>query len=478
MPAPFFWRDKAWSLTEALPQNFVLSETVADLDILFPSMGLTTGWYTFRAQVSFVRYDTSETKAHSQLGALGLVESPYNWEGTIDSNEFQVFISPGLGAQFQVEVLDLNAIPLPQVPVRVFKASDIPDGLAFENIWTDVEPILSGTTDFSQGLVKIWQGAPCVGQNDYLLVAYYQGDYKAVNLNEADPGWASECGGVVDTQITFGDNIPEFPLLSTFSVLARNSVWIQAGAVIESGHVGVMDVSPGLWLDSGVEVSVGLNARTTDGVHTYGDSVKLWWGASVEDLYYNHLQNEGEIRGEDVTPLSLPLPVSFPPFPDITPGTKDVNVRIWRTTTLNPGNYRDVSVGILGTLNLKAGLYQFRNLNLGARSKLVCLGPGPTEIRIKQRMYPGWRATIGPTSQSGLSAKDVTFYIEGTNGNLWNLFAYPRAAEIGMQNEVKANMVVPNGTISIDAGSEVQGSFIAQGIVVGANVQVDLHSSF
>ena len=58
------------------------------------------------------------------------------------------------------------------------------------------------------------------------------------------------------------------------------------------------------------------------------------------------------------------------------------------------------------------------------------------------------------------------------------MFAYPRAAEIGIKNEVKANMVVLNGTISIDAGSKVQGSFIAQDIAVGANVQVALDSSF
>jgi hypothetical protein len=93
-------------------------------------------------------------------------------------------------------------------------------------------------------------------------------------------------------------------------------------------------------------------------------------------------------------------------------------------------------------------------------------------------MYPGLSSKIGPSPQSGIGAKDVVFYVEGTNGNLGNLFSYPRAAEIGSLNEVKANMYVPNGTISIDAGSKVQGSFIAQGIVVGIGVQVTLDSAF
>lgn len=478
MPAPFFWKEEAWSLTETLPENFVLSETIEDLSVLFSEMKIVAGWYTIQAQVSYVRYEIGETRAHSQLGTLGQVESPGNWEGTIDSNVIQVFISPGLGARLQVKVIGQNAIPLPQVQVKVFKSGDVPTDFEIEKVWTDVEPVLSGATGFNQGLVESWQGAPCIGRNDYMVVAYYQGDHRAKRMDADDPGWSSECGGVVKTQIVFGDTIAPFPSLSAFSVLASNSVWIKSGAVVKSGHVGVREASSGLWLDAGVEVSIGFNVRTEDGVRIYGDSVTLRPHASIGDVHYNDLKNDGEIRGEAVTPLNLPLPIDSPTFPEITHGRKNIHASFWKTTLLNPGKYGDVSIGIFGKLKLKAGVYQFRSLDLGYRSRLECIGPGPSEIRIKLRMYPGFKAKIGPAPRSGLGAKDVVFYIAGTNGKRLDLLAYPSAAGIGIKNEVKANMFAPNGIISIGAGSKVQGSFIAQGILAGAGTRFALDSAF
>lgn len=478
MPAPFFWKDRAWSPVETLPENFVLSVTVGDLSVLFPKMKTMAGWYTIRAQIAYVRYETSKTRAHSQLGTLGQVDSPGNWEGTIDSNEIQVFISPGLGARFQVKVMDQKSVPLSQVQVKVFKSSDIPSGLAIEKVWTDVAPVLSGITDFNQGLVDNWRGAPCVRRNEYMAVAYYQGHLRAKPLDADAPGWAPECGGIVQTQIIFDHTIALFPALSAFSVLARNSVVIKSGAIVKSGHVGVREAGSGNRPDAGVEFSIGLNARTDDGVRIYGNRIELRPRASIGDIHYNDLQNDGEIRGEAVTPLRLPLPVDSPTFPEITHGRKNIHASFWRTTLLNPGKYGDVSIGIFGKLKLKAGVYQFRSLDLGYRSRLECIGLDSSEIRIKQRMYPGFKAKIGPAAQSGLGAKDVVFYIEGSSETPSDLMANPIAAEIGMKNKVQANMVVPNGTLSINAGSTVQGSFIAQDIVVGSDVQVALDSTF
>ena len=475
MPAPFFWQDNAWAQAETLPEDFVLSAKIVDLKVLLPLMEVMTGWYTIQGQISFVRYENSETRIHSQLGTLGQVDSQNNWEGTIESNQIQVFISPGLGAELQIQVLDQNGAPLPQVPVRVFKTSETKE-MALGKVWAEVEPVLSGITDFDEGLVKQWQGAPCRPMDDYTAIGYYQGGYEKAGLKTEDDGWALECSGIISKKIVFGESA--MPTLSTFSAFAQNSIWIKAGAVISSGHIGVMDASAGLWLDSGVEVSIGLNARLNNGVRIYGDSVKLWSGASVDDVYHNDIQSSGTIRGEAVTPLALPLPVQLPEFPEITAGTQNITVGIGRTTTLNPGRYRDVSVRLLGTLRLKEGVYHFRNLNIGAGSQLVCLGPGPTEIRIKQRLHPGMRAKIGPSAESGLTARDVVFYVEGTNGNLWDLFSYPRAAEIGSKNVVRASIYVPNGTLAIDADSRATGAFVGRGVVVGIGTRVELESGF
>jgi hypothetical protein len=473
-PPPVFWKGLATAPADILPTGWVRSVTIPDLADVFPMT--TPGWYTIEAHQPFIRFPW--VIQDEQLGNLGVLNDPQKWEGTIDSNKIQIYLAPGEGAQLKVRVLEAGAqteTPLPQIPVRVFEGVIPDEGLP--TAWGQAEKVLSGTTA-PDGWVVWKSGVSCNPKNDYTAIAYYQDEYRKVSFETGASGWGSGCSGILERQIVFGETPAPFPPLSAFSALALNSVWIKAGAVIKSGHIGVMDVSPGLWLDSGVEVSIGLDARAEDGVRIYGDSVKLWRWASVDGIYYNHLENHGTIRGEAVTPLSLPLPVELPPFPEITPGNKNVNVKMRKTTTLNPGKYRDVSIGIQGTLKLKQGVYHFRNLNLGALSQLVCLGPGPTEIRIKQRMYPGLKAKIGPSPQSGLSAKDVVFYIQGANGNLRNLFSYPRAADIGLLNEVKANIYAPNGTISIDAGSQVQGSFIAQGVVVGMTAKVNLDSAF
>jgi hypothetical protein len=474
--------DEEWRVTETLGNEIPFTETIHDLTALVPVMKNTTGWFTLKASISFVRHDKTQMRRHAILGDLGKVGAPENWVGTIQSNQAQVFISPGLGAQFEVQILDQNSKPAPGVPVKVFRTSEIPLNSELSDVWSELpeaQPVLVGTTNLSNGTVKKWgDWPPCQRQDKYTVIAFYNGEFRQESVDVADAGWASECSGFIQKQIAFGEPTVPFPPLSAFSALALNSIWVKADAVIFSGHIGVMDTSPGLWLDSGVEVSIGLNARAEDGVRIYGDSVKLWRGATVDEIYYNNLQNNGTIRGEAVTPLSLPLPVVLPPFPEITPGTGDVNVRIRRTTTLNPGKYRDVSVGIRGTLRLKEGVYQFRNLNLGANSQLVCLGPGPTEIRIKQRIYPGLKAMIGPTPQSGLSAKDVFIFVGGINGNTGELRALPKAAVIGIENVIKANMYVPNGTLWIREGSVVEGSFIAKDVIVGVKAKVKLNSAF
>ena len=477
MTVPIFLSGRALIPAEKLSKEFIKTVTITDLRALFPVTNTVTGWYTIQAHQPFMRFASWIEDA--SVGVLGLLDDENNWRGTVDSNKLQFYISPDKGAQLQLRVLDESnqpSSPLGQVPVKLFDGVISPEDNA--EAWSKREPVLAGTTNFD-GLAVWGPGMYCRPEPEvqYTAVALYGNEYRSVAFKAGvAEGWSAGCGSIIARDILFGASA--FPELSEFSLFASNSVWVKARAVIQSGHVGVLDQSAGLWLDSGVEVSIGPNGHAEDGVRIYGDSVKLWSRASVDDVYYNNIQNGGAIRGKALTPLSLPLPVALPPFPQITPGTKDVTVQHKKVNTLNPGKYRDVSVGIQGTLKLSGGVYHFRNLNLDANCTLVCLGPGPTEIRIKQRMYPGLKAKIGPSPQSNLRARDVVFYIAGTNGNLRDLFSYPRAAEIGSGNEVKANMYVPNGTLSIDARSDVLGSFIAQGVVVGINARVNLDSGF
>ena len=87
--------------------------------------------------------------------------------------------------------------------------------------------------------------------------------------------------------------------LSSFSVLATNSLWIRQNATVNSGNIGSMDATAGPWLSSNSEVAIGLSAYVAEGVLIYGDSVKIKTGGSVDDVYYNELDNNGTVRGNE-----------------------------------------------------------------------------------------------------------------------------------------------------------------------------------
>jgi hypothetical protein len=114
--------------------------------------------------------------------------------------------------------------------------------------------------------------------------------------------------------------------LSSYSVFATNSVWVRQNATVNSGNIGVENASPGPWLDSQSEVTIGKSAYVADGISIYGDSVYIKTGASVFDIHYNSLTNNGIIRSSGYTPLALPLNVSLPEFPSPAPGTEDHDI--------------------------------------------------------------------------------------------------------------------------------------------------------
>ncbi len=470
MPPPFFLNGRAAIPAEALPADWARTVTVNDLTDLFPMMKTNPGWYSVEAQQPFLRFGT--TVQDSGLGLLGIEGEPEQCQGVLKSNRLSLYISPGSGAQLQVRVLDKSSAPaigLSQVPVKVFQGSIPVSGL--KDAWANGLPVLSGTTN-PEGLAIWGAGISCRSKGAYTAIAYQQNAYRAATFEEGAQEWGSGCSSTITREIFFSD----FASLPKFSVLGSSSVWLTAKAIVKSGNIGVLNATRGLWLDSGVEISVGVGARTEDGVKIIGDSIKISRHASVYDVYYNELQNRGTIRGESVTPLSLPLPVSFPSLPEITPGKTLVSVKNNKVKTLDPGMYGDIDIGNKATLRLTGGIYHFKSLNIGNKASLICLAP--TEIRIKERMYPGNNAYMGPLQGSALTAKDVVFYIGGTNGHTLDLLSHPKAAEIGQVNVVKANIVVPNGTLWINAKSDMTGSFIGQGVIVGVGAKVSLESAF
>lgn len=265
--------------------------------------------------------------------------------------------------------------------------------------------------------------------------------------------------------------------ISKFAIFATNSIYLKSGAQVLSGNIGTLVATPGPWLAKNSEVTIGQNVYTIDDSSIYGDTVTIKSGASVCDVHYNELNNNGTIRCNSFSPIELPLDIVFPEFPTPEPGTVDIDIPVNGTLTLNPGSYGEVIVKSDATLVLTGGTYHLENLALGDNHSEILI-QGKTDIIINNRLEPGTNGYIGPDEGSGVSAKDIIIFVNGINGSTGKLGATPKAATIGISNTIEANVYVPNGTIRIRENTIAEGAFFGKDVILGLNTHLTLNSAF
>ena len=269
------------------------------------------------------------------------------------------------------------------------------------------------------------------------------------------------------------DRLPEIP----YSLFATHSMWLKENSIVLSGDVGVNEAGLTPFLDSEVELSVGIGVTTPAGYSIKANRIKVKQSATINgDVYYNELDNNGTIAGSQNTPLELPLVNALPVFKSSTPGTNDIVIPINGAQTLQPGSYGTIQVKKNGKLILTGGVYNINLFNGGIDNQIVF--QSPSEVRIADKFDSGQGSYIGPEDTTTVSAKDIIFYVGGINGSNGNLGATPKAAKIGISNSVRANFYVPNGTLWIKEHSVMEGRFIAKDIEVGIGVKVKLNSAF
>jgi hypothetical protein len=276
------------------------------------------------------------------------------------------------------------------------------------------------------------------------------------------------------------DRLPEIPStegISTYSIFATHGVWLEQDSEIISGSIGVNEIGLPPFMDSGVELSIGISTETPAGYTIKANSIKVKQGATVNaNVYYNELENNGTIIGTLSTPLELPIFAALPEFHTSTPGTQNINVPQNGVQTLQPGSYNNIDVKKNGRLIFTGGEYHINKLTAGDDNQL--LFQSESEVRIKDKFDSGQGTYIGPQDTTTMSSDEIIFYVEGINGTNGNLGATPKAAKIGISNLVKANFYVPNGTLWIRQNSEVEGSFIGKDVDVGIGVKVKFNSAF
>lgn len=266
--------------------------------------------------------------------------------------------------------------------------------------------------------------------------------------------------------------------LSGYVALGQEGLYLKQGATIVSGDAGANLSSPGPYLDSGVEVSVGNSVTFLDPTsQVLGDSVKVKQGAQIYDVSYNELTNNGQILGQEITPLTLPLVANFPVVPTFAPGTENMDIPQQGAATIDAGSYGLLKVRQGGVITLTGGVYDFNEWDVGENVTVNVLAP--IEIRVADKFAVDQGSYLGPApSATELNATDIVIYVTGQNGNTGNIGATPKAAKFGINSTVIANVYVPNGTLWLRQGSEATGAFLAKWVIVGLSATVTHESGW
>ena len=200
------WNGHPTTKAETLPTGWVRSVIIDDLRQLFPMMITQPGWYKIEANQPFVRF--AWTVRAEPIGLLGIQDDPNNWHGTVDSNKLQIYIAPPSGAQLQIRILDPSSQPVDpigQVPVRVFRRSDLAPDYTPATSWSKTPYVLQGTSNPAGWAV--WesdQDAGCLPEAEYVVMAYYLDRYEESAIPQGTGvGWADGCEGSIVRELYF-----------------------------------------------------------------------------------------------------------------------------------------------------------------------------------------------------------------------------------------------------------------------------------
>lgn len=487
MPPPSRWGQYETVPAEVLDTDWERSVTIDDLRELFPIMKKLSGWYTIEAELPYSRYGwTVKDESGSLLGVLDNKAS----HGTIKSKKLRIFVAPSRGGRMKIRAEDLSTPELTarsNVEIKIFNKSEVLEKESLADAWDSLEPITRGNTG-QGGWVTLPAGGACLQEpaqegDAYVAIARYKDEYKEAYIENGAQGWQTECGGLLTRYILFGEPPHQF------SIFGLNSVWVRNKARILSGDVGVQKIgSDGPWLVPEFEVTFDVNAWVNEGSAIIGDTVLIRSTASVWEILCNQAGSEisGTVRLEDGVTYGLEPPVwggvegVFPSNQDFEGDKNDlsVNLNSSEELTLQPRleGYGDVTLSSNSTLRLTGGEYDFLSLTMGSDSRLLC--EGPTIIRIADRLYPGTKAFIKPTANSGVGADQIKIFINGENGKKGGLNDKPKAAHIGEGNTVEANIYANNGTLLIEEGCFLKGSFIGKDVIVGQKTVVEFNGGF
>jgi hypothetical protein len=244
----------------------------------------------------------------------------------------------------------------------------------------------------------------------------------------------------------------------TPSLVVSNSISLGSSARVE-GDVAATKAATGAVLGSaGIELTLGTSSTIVGAARA--DSMSLAAGSSITgNAAYNTRTGTGTV-GSVTQPLTLPLPITIPALPTITPGTTNVTVTAGATSSLAAGAYKTVTINANGRLTLTGGLYQLQSLTGASGGRVEC--SAACEVRVSQPVSIGVNGFFGHASTATLALSDIQLLIAATTSTPTTT---PGALGLGSGSSLEGYVLAPNGTIRLDSSAVVTGKLVARDVL-------------
>ena len=261
---------------------------------------------------------------------------------------------------------------------------------------------------------------------------------------------------------------------ATAVLAADNSMFIERNTTVKSGDILVANDATGETINPENELVIAHRNTTPEGFEVKADGITIFPQTTVKgDVFYNTLDNFGDITGTETSPLALPA-FNAPEFPAIEAGEKDINVGRGRMIAIDPGAYGEINVRKGGKLVFVGGEYHIKSLTMLGGSEVRFAGV--TELRVEERVMADRGMVVGPEVGTTIEASDIIMFVAGINGTHGGVLEEPVAVSVGNQTDFSANVYAPNGTMVFKGSSTAIGSFAAKDIFVGRGMTIELDS--
>ncbi len=259
--------------------------------------------------------------------------------------------------------------------------------------------------------------------------------------------------------VAFAQTSDDVTDIANYVVYGLEKVEIGKGVTIQSGNVGLHDDSK-----KKGELKIKKDVVFVDTESSVvANKIKIEKDTVVQNVYYNELDNKGEILGTENTPLDLPVVNNLPKFPDFEAGDEKIKVKKNESVTLSPGDYSKIELKKNSIIIFEGGEYNIESIKADKDSQI--LFSESSEVRVEKYIKLDKMVILGPHPDSEINAFNILFFV-GDN------------VDIDKDSVINANIFAPNGEIKMDKGTVATGSFIANKVKIDKDSTLTLDSQF